>query len=103
MAGLTMAFCPKCKAAIGMTATICPHCGFDFPQTELPVEKRGWEHSGFADFSLLVGAYCSLMCALVTGGVAVKDIVFGQFLAGGMGLLSATVMFALFVAFLRVR
>lgn len=98
-----MAFCPQCNATIGMTATTCPHCGFAFPQTDHAVEKRGWEHSGFADFSLLVGAYCRLIIALFTGGVAVKDVVVVQFIGGGMGLLSATVMFALFVVFLRVR
>ena len=29
------AFCPKCNGAMGLRDAKCPHCGYDFPTTDL--------------------------------------------------------------------
>lgn len=34
-----MAYCPKCRAAMAQTATVCPKCGYDFPATEVAPHK----------------------------------------------------------------
>lgn len=100
-----MAVCPKCSATIGMMATSCPSCGFDFPQPPdtKPDQARGWEYSGFAEFSLMVGAICSIIVALVTAWNSVVAIFQGSLVGGGLGLLQAITMYALFVVFLRVK
>lgn len=100
-----MAICPKCSGTIGMTVTVCPFCGYDFPQSPdtKPDQGRGWEYSGFADFSLLVGAGCSLLFSMITACYSVVAIFKGQVMNGGMGLLQAITMYALFVVFLRVK
>lgn len=100
-----MATCPKCSATISMMATSCPSCGFDFPQPPdtKPDQAKGWEYSGFADFSLMVGAISSIIFAGITVWYSVVAIFQGAVLNGGLGLLQAITMYALFVVFLRVK
>ena len=38
-----MAHCPKCSAEMGVRDTICPHCGYDFPEPKTPT-RRLWLH-----------------------------------------------------------
>src|SRR5947209_3580741 len=53
---MAMAFCPRCRRDMGQTDTVCPHCGYDFP--DLPAGSRqrpGLAYSGLATLSLIVG------------------------------------------------
>ena len=52
-----MAFCPKCNGEMEGTATLCPHCGYDFPSEGQ--EPTGLAYGRLAQFSLLVGMVLS--------------------------------------------
>lgn len=51
----------------------------------------------------MVGAICSIIVALVTAWKSVVAIFQGSLVGGGLGLLQAITMYALFVVFLRVK
>jgi hypothetical protein len=60
-----MAFCTKCGGAMGETDATCPKCGYDFPeQTEIYVERKGWEFSETANFVLIIAAAVMLFSCL---------------------------------------
>ena len=98
-----MAICPKCKATIGMTAIKCESCGYDFPQTIVDNPASGWEHSNFADFSLIIGAICSVIVCIMIIVNSAGSLLRGKIMDSGLGVLQAIVMFAMFVVFLRVK
>jgi hypothetical protein len=99
-----MAYCPECNAEMGLTATSCKVCGFDFPRSE-PAAKQesGFEYSEFAELTLIVGAFCSMIAALVLAYIAVVSVFVGQYQASLLSLLQAVIACASGVVFLRVR
>jgi hypothetical protein len=100
-----MAYCPECNAEMGLTATSCKACGFDFPRSATPAEKNdsGFEYSEFAELTLIVGAFCSLIAAIVLTYIAVVSLFVRQYQASLLSLLQAVIACASGVVFLRVR
>jgi hypothetical protein len=78
-----MAFCPKCKSAMGATAVACPTCGYDFP-SDSSVDTTGFEYSAWADLCLVVGAMSAGIGALATLLAAVQAIAYRQWLMGAV-------------------
>ncbi len=35
--------CPRCKKTMRLKATKCPHCGFEFPDQQIPWSKPFYE------------------------------------------------------------
>jgi hypothetical protein len=67
-----MAFCPKCRAAMGPTDAVCPACGYDFPP-DAGSHRRGLAYSGLADVALVVATLVAALgsiAALVGMGIA---------------------------------
>jgi hypothetical protein len=52
-----MAYCPKCRGVLDAAATVCPHCGYDFPLggPEPAAPRRDFAHSTLANIALIVG------------------------------------------------
>lgn len=86
-----------------MTATSCTACGYSFPPPESAKEPTKWEYSTFAELSLMVGAFCTIIAAIVLAIKSLDQFFFRQFQNGMLSLLQAIVSVALCVVFLRVR
>jgi hypothetical protein len=56
--------CPQCQKPIGITTTECPHCGYDWPESDLPRPMTGWEDSPLADAALMIAAVLSGLLSL---------------------------------------
>lgn len=98
-----MAYCPECKGEIAPTATVCGHCGYDFPPDQT-ASKSGFAYSFVADIALII----SMIAAVLGCGVAMIVAVFSLFHADLMtGLVTAPIAFFLqlgmLVVFLRVQ
>lgn len=99
-----MAYCPECDAEMGLRATSCKACGFEFPRSDPEAEKRsGFEYSNFAEQTLIVGAFCSMVAAILLVFAAVAALLTRQYQACLLGLLQAVIACASGVVFLRVR
>lgn len=100
-----MAHCPKCNGVVGITTVKCPHCGYDWPESDLPSALPvGWENSEFAEIALGVAAITAgLGCfALVFAGIslAAREEWWGALFWCPIAFLN---QFALLIVFLRVR
>jgi len=98
-----VSFCPECNAAIAMTATSCTACGYSFPPPESAAEPSDWEYSTFAELSLMVGAFCTIIASLVLAYKSLGEFFARQVQNGMLSFLQAIVSVALCVVFLRVR
>jgi len=100
-----MAYCPKCNEPLEARATMCPHCGYDFPPDPDPVQQRkGFEYSPFADVALHIAAILSGFGALATVFMFVSALCQGQWMVALIGT-PCTFFFALamMIVFLRVQ
>lgn len=101
-----MAYCPECKGEMTATATVCPHCGFDFPDTgeTSTGARQGLAYSPLADLVLLVS---TIAAALGVGGAAlatVAALIQGQFLYGLLvGPVAVFLQLGMLIVFLRVQ
>lgn len=87
-----MAFCRECSAEMGMRATSCDACGFKFPrETSAPKDESGFEYSDFAEFTLIVGAFCSIIAAIVLGFMSVAALAYRQYQNGLLLLLQSVI------------
>jgi hypothetical protein len=99
-----MAYCPECDAEMGLRATSCKACGFNFPRSAPEADKEsGFEYSEFAELTLIVGAFCSMIAAIVLTYIAVVSLFVRQYQASLLSLLQAVIACASGVVFLRVR
>jgi hypothetical protein len=65
-----MAFCPECGGTMGQTETVCPQCGYDFPEAGpgklARLKRAGWIYSPIADGVLVVGQIVMGLCGLLS-------------------------------------
>jgi hypothetical protein len=86
-----------------VTATVCPHCGYDFPLDE--PEKREWRgiaYTAFADLALVVGMICAAIGAVVMLAIILFGIISKNFIVGASGVLGFFLQLALYVVYQRV-
>lgn len=96
-----MAFCPQCTKEMGMTAVVCPHCGYDFPTQPCAVpERSGIAYSGLADVALIVGQFAAAfgaVIALVYVAVLLLSLHFLHAVIAAIGFLLSLASFVVFV------
>ncbi len=101
-----MAFCPNCKGEMPTTAVVCPHCGYDFPDTGSPTEVlregEGFAYSPLANVALMISSIAAALgcgVAILVGIAAVShgDLFHGLVLAP----LGFFLQLGLLVVFLR--
>jgi hypothetical protein len=101
-----MAYCPKRRAEINAAATVCPHCGYDFPLDgpEPFTPRRDFAHSTLANIALIVG--------MIAAGFGCAGTVLGLFVSISNGewfnaLVICPIAFflqlAMLVVFVRVQ
>jgi hypothetical protein len=98
-----MATCPECKGEMKVTATVCPHCGYDFPLDQPEkLERRGVAYNAFADFSLVVGMFSAALGALAMLVVIVLGVFGKNFVMVASATIGFFIQVALYVVFQRV-
>jgi uncharacterized membrane protein YvbJ len=55
-----MAFCPKCRQTMDSMDTVCPHCGYDFPDTASDDSQSQKPRRHF--IILVIGSLLFLVC-----------------------------------------
>jgi vacuolar-type H+-ATPase subunit I/STV1 len=98
-----MAFCPRCHKDMAQTATICPHCGYDFPTPSATNRERtGFAYSGIATLALIVGQLVAALGCLGSIIGCVVSLVQGDWLqAFVFGPILALLMLGILVVFAR--
>jgi hypothetical protein len=99
-----MAFYTKCGGEMGESDVVCPKCGYHFhKQTEIYVERKGWEFSEGANFFLIIAAAVMLFSCMgslfFTIAMLVKCAWWHALLSGPA---SFFVSLAMMIVFLRV-
>ncbi len=98
-----MANCPNCGKEMAVTATVCPHCGYDFPLQDKPEPvRRGLAYGGMADAALVVGMITAILGFVLSLLGCVAALVSRQWAGAVSGLITSLVMLALYVVFVRV-
>ena len=97
-----LAYCPGCGETVNSSIPICPHCGYDFPLGRVK-RSRGPVFSVVADVVLIAGAAIATLGSAITIGVATVMLSRGEFSLSFLALLSAVVLAAAAIAFLRVQ
>jgi len=69
-----MAFCPKCNGEMNLADPVCPHCGYDFPNTTTASDRasRRFPYSPFADLALVAASIAAFLGCLITLFAAVS-------------------------------
>ena len=98
-----MANCPQCKGEMNVTATYCPHCGYDFPlaQPEKPL-RRGIVYNAFADLSLVIGMFVAAIGAILALVVIGATLFDRNFRVSFFGVVAFFMQVAMYVVFQRV-
>ena len=98
-----MAFCPKCKGEMATTATVCPHCGYDFPPEDASDRRSGLAYGRLAQLGLLVGQVVSGLACIMVLVESVLALLSGQWLDAFIrGPIVALLLLGMFVVFARV-
>lgn len=100
-----MAFCPKCRGEIETNATVCAHCGYDFP-SDPPAQFRApaFAYSPLADIALLVSSIAAGLGCLVSLIVVVGSFFTGNlFSALIVGPIAFLLQLGMLVVFLRIQ
>lgn len=86
-----------------MTATVCPHCGYDFPlQVKTAPVRRGLAYSGLSDAALVVGQIMAILGSALSLLGTIAAILSREWRGGVSGLITSLVLLALYVVFVRV-
>jgi hypothetical protein len=88
---------------MSQTATICPHCGYDFPMPRpTRVERTGFAYSGIATLALIVGQFVAGLGCLTSIVGCVISIGQGEWLqAFVLGPIVTLLMLGILVVFVR--
>jgi hypothetical protein len=101
-----MANCPRCKAVMDQMATICPACGYDFPEpprARSETSREGFMYSTLATVALIVAQIAAGLACLGSLVGSVLALFSGQFTTAFFyGPVTTLLMFALVVVFGRV-
>jgi hypothetical protein len=101
-----MANCPRCKALMDQMATICPACGYDFPEStpaRAESSREGLMYSTLATLALIVGQIVAGLACLGSLVVSVLALFGGQWTTAFLyGPITMLLMFAMVVVFGRV-
>lgn len=101
-----MAYCPQCKGDMTATAIVCPHCGYDFPDTGETSKgpRTGFAYSPLADIALIVSMIAAVLGACGAALVTIIALVHGQFVYGlFVGPIAFLLQLGMLVVFLRVQ
>ena len=99
-----MAFCPKCNEEIGVSETLCPHCGYDFPATPQAPQRGGFLYTPLAELALVIGQLAAGVAGLGILVVIVRALRAKEWTTALVECpLAFLVLLGVFVAFGRVR
>jgi hypothetical protein len=86
-----------------ITATVCPHCGYDFPLQQAPKpERRGIVYNAFADLSLVIGMFSAAIGALGMLVGVILSLLDKKFLIVAICTIGFFLHVAMYVVFQRV-
>ena len=97
-----MGFCPKCNLVLAQKDVVCPECGYQRPDRELP-EPSGIAYSGFSDFALVVGEVVSIIMVFLAIAYTAVYLSNGYLFSALVTALGALLSFSNFVVIRRVR
>ena len=99
-----MAFCSRCKSAMGTTEANCPSCGYDFSEEgDGPsVPRRAIAHSPTATVALVVGTFGAGLAATWSAIVGVTSAYHGHLQACAAALLLSMILVGVLGVFVRV-
>lgn len=99
-----MAFCPKCKRAMGTMESVCPSCEYDFlAEGDSPsIRRPAVAYSQTSTVALVAGAVGAGLGAAWAVLVAVASAFQGQIQAAAVALLVAMLLAGFLGVFLRV-
>jgi hypothetical protein len=99
-----MAYCLKCEGEIGVSEGVCPHCGYDFPESPKAAQARGLLYSPLAEIALVAGQVAAALACLVIVIGIVRAAMGGELVTALVeGPLLFLMVLGVFVAFGRVR
>lgn len=101
-----MAYCPQCKGEMDALATVCPHCKYDFPDTEAEqpaFRQTNWLYSSFAQGVLSATQGMSGLAGLVGVIAGCVHFIHQQWATGVLVWLGAIMALGQTIALGRIK